>query len=51
MASAIEQALDNPIPKSLLAEAVRPFEEEAVIERHFEVLGLKRDEGLLKVML
>lgn len=40
MASAIEQALDNPIPKNLLAEAVQPFEEGAVIERHFEVLGL-----------
>ena len=40
MASAIEQALDNPIPKSLLAEAVRPFEEDAVLSRHFEVLGL-----------
>lgn len=41
MASAIEQALDKPIPRNLLDEAIRPFEEEAVIERHFEVLGLK----------
>jgi len=40
MASAIEQALDNPISKNLLDEAIRPFEEGAVIERHFEVLGL-----------
>ena len=40
LASAIERALDNPIPKSLLDEAIRPFEESAVIERHFEVLGL-----------
>lgn len=40
MASAIEQALDNPIPKNLLDEAVRPFKEEAVLERHFEILGL-----------
>jgi glycosyltransferase involved in cell wall biosynthesis len=41
MAAAIEQALDNPIPKALLAEAVEPFEENRVIDRHFEVLGLK----------
>jgi glycosyltransferase involved in cell wall biosynthesis len=41
MAAGIEKALDNPIPKDLLAEAVRPFEEGAVIARHFEVLGLK----------
>lgn len=40
MAAAIEQALDGPIPKALLAEAVRPFEESVVIDRHFEVLGL-----------
>jgi glycosyltransferase involved in cell wall biosynthesis len=40
MAAAIEHALDNPIPKHLLAEAVFPFEESAVIERHFKVLGL-----------
>lgn len=40
IAAGIEQALDKPIPRSLLAEAVRPFEENAVLERHFEVLGL-----------
>lgn len=40
MATAIEKALENPIPRNLLAEAVKPFDEEAVIERHFEVLGL-----------
>ena len=40
LASAIGRALDNPIPKSLLDEAVRPFEESAVIKKHFEVLGL-----------
>lgn len=40
MAAAIEQALDNPIPRDLLEEAVRPFEESAVLSRHFEVLGL-----------
>lgn len=40
MAAGIEEALDNPIPKDRLAEAVRPFDEETVIERHFELLGL-----------
>ena len=40
MAAAIERALDNPIPKALLDEAVAPFEENRVIDRHFEVLGL-----------
>jgi glycosyltransferase involved in cell wall biosynthesis len=40
MASAIEQALNNPIEKNLLAEAVQPFEEDSVIRRHFEVLSL-----------
>ncbi|MEF2072046.1 glycosyltransferase [Consotaella aegiceratis] len=43
MAAAIEHALDHPIPKPLLDEAVAPFEEEAVIRRHFEVLGLSSD--------
>jgi glycosyltransferase involved in cell wall biosynthesis len=41
MAAAIEKALDSPIPRSLLEEAVRPFEQEAVLNRHFEVLGLR----------
>jgi len=40
MAQGIEQALDNPISKELLAQAVQPFEESAVIKRHFEILGL-----------
>lgn len=40
MAVAICQALDNPIPAAILAEAVRPFAEDVVINRHFEVLGL-----------
>jgi glycosyltransferase involved in cell wall biosynthesis len=40
LAAGIEQALDRPIPKELLAEAVRPFEANAVLDRHFEVLGL-----------
>jgi glycosyltransferase involved in cell wall biosynthesis len=40
MARAITHALENPIPKALLAEAVTPFEESRVVERHFAVLGL-----------
>jgi glycosyltransferase involved in cell wall biosynthesis len=40
MAAGIERALDNPIPKSILADAVLPFEEETVLKRHFKVLGL-----------
>lgn len=40
MAAGIERALDHPIPRELLAEAVRPFEEGAVLAKHFEVLGL-----------
>ncbi len=41
MAAALERALDSPIPTELLTEAVRPFAETAVIQRHFEVLGLE----------
>lgn len=40
MAGAIERALDHPVAEALLAEAIMPFEENAVIDRHFEVLGL-----------
>jgi len=40
LASGIEQALNSPIPKDLLSEAIRPFSEHAVIQRHFEVLGI-----------
>jgi glycosyltransferase involved in cell wall biosynthesis len=40
MAAGIELALDNPIPNYLLDEAVQPFEESAVINRHLDVLGL-----------
>lgn len=44
MAAAIERALDAPIPPERLAEAIRPFEESAVIDRHFELLGLPAGE-------
>lgn len=40
MAAGIELALDRPISKSLLDEAIQPFEEGAVLKRHFEVLDL-----------
>ncbi len=39
MSRGIKKALDNPIPKTLLDEAVVPFSEDAVIKRHFELLG------------
>jgi glycosyltransferase involved in cell wall biosynthesis len=40
MAAGIERALDSPIPKSLLKEAVQPFEESEVLKRHFQILAL-----------
>lgn len=40
LAEAIVRALERPIAKHLLDEAVSPFEENRVIARHFEVLGL-----------
>jgi glycosyltransferase involved in cell wall biosynthesis len=42
MAAGIEKALDGPIPKERLADAVRPFKEAAILEKHFEVLGLAK---------
>ena len=39
MAAGIERALDSPISKSLLDEAVQPFAEGVVLNRHFEILG------------
>jgi glycosyltransferase involved in cell wall biosynthesis len=40
LAAGIERALDAPIAREELAEAVRPFEEKTVIRHHFELLGL-----------
>ena len=40
IAPGIEWALERPIDKNLLAEAIAPFEEQTVIARHFELLGL-----------
>jgi glycosyltransferase involved in cell wall biosynthesis len=41
LSKAIELALDNRISRAALAEAVLPFEESAVIARHFEVLNIE----------
>lgn len=40
MADAIERALATPTPRHMLELAVRPFEESAVIQKHFEVLDI-----------
>lgn len=40
MAASIEKAIESPIPKNLLYEAIKPFSEHEVIKRHFEVLGI-----------
>jgi glycosyltransferase involved in cell wall biosynthesis len=40
LAAGIELALDKPIPKSSLADAVLPFEEDRVLKNHFNCLGL-----------
>lgn len=40
MAAAIVKALDSPIADELLSEAIIPFAEDAVIDRHFQILGL-----------
>ena len=40
IAEGILKALDHQIHPELLAEAVTPFEEDAVIARHVELLGI-----------
>ena len=40
IAAGLERALDHPIDKALLDEAVRPFEVKAVLKRHFEILAM-----------
>lgn len=39
LAAGIVKALDHPIPKPLLLEAVRPFTRDQVVARHFQILG------------
>lgn len=41
LAAAIERALISPIAPDALRRATGPFEEDAVIERHFAILGLQ----------
>lgn len=43
IAAALRQAIDQPIALELLAEAVRPFGQDQVIDRHFKLLGLAAD--------
>jgi len=40
MAAAIQQALAQPIARDVLAEAVRPFEENTVLDEHMRMLNL-----------
>lgn len=40
LAAGIRQALASPIPVTQLAEAIAPFEENTVINKHFAVLGI-----------
>lgn len=40
IAAALREALARPIAPEVLAEAVAPFEQDRVIRRHFELLGL-----------
>ena len=41
IADGVEAALDLPIASDLTAEAIRPFHQDAVIDRHFTILGLR----------
>ena len=40
MSKAIENAIEQPVHKQKLEEAVRPFEEEYVIKKHLKMLNL-----------
>ncbi len=46
LARAIVKAIDKPIEKDKLQEAVKPFEENNVIESHFNALGFNTDSNL-----
>jgi glycosyltransferase involved in cell wall biosynthesis len=45
IADGIEAALDRPIAPALTAEAIRPFHQKAVLDRHFAILGLARTDS------
>jgi len=40
LATGIESALSTPVPSDILAEAVKPFHEDAVLMEHFRLLGI-----------
>jgi glycosyltransferase involved in cell wall biosynthesis len=40
MSASIIYAIENPIPKSVLTETVKPFKASNVIQKHFKLLGL-----------
>ncbi|MGO4917639.1 glycosyltransferase [Pseudogemmobacter sp. W21_MBD1_M6] len=40
LATGIENALRNPVSAEVLAEALKPFQEDAVLAEHFRLLGL-----------
>ena len=42
IAAALKQALDQPIAPELLAEAIKPFAQDEVIRRHFDLLGIRQ---------
>lgn len=40
IADGIEAALDHPIAPEIMAEAIKPFHQQAVLDRHFAILGI-----------
>lgn len=40
LAIGIERALRNPVPGHVLAEAIKPFQQDAVLAEHFRLLGI-----------
>lgn len=41
LADGIGQALDHPLPPTRTAEAILPFRQQTVLDRHFSILGLQ----------
>lgn len=48
LAAAILSALEAPASKAALSEAILPFEENAVIDRHFQLLGVGADTSMAR---
>ena len=42
MSNAIIKALDKPISKELLEEAIKPFNENVIVNRHIELINANR---------